>query len=78
MITYRKSSFCSTGACVEVAVLANGDVSLRDSKDESLPPHVFTPDEWIAFTQGVKHGEFDYPAVTNGRAAMPQLVDSPR
>ncbi|MBC6448275.1 DUF397 domain-containing protein [Actinokineospora xionganensis] len=67
MITYRKSSFCSTGNCVEIAVLADGDVALRDSKDSSLPPHVFTPQEWIAFTEGVKHGEFDYPAVANSR-----------
>lgn len=78
MTIYRKSSFCSSGACVEVAVLPGGEVSLRDSKDESPAPHVFTPQEWVAFTEGVKNGEFDYSTLTNGPLAMPQLVDSPR
>ncbi|SDD61320.1 DUF397 domain-containing protein [Actinokineospora iranica] len=58
-INYRQSSFCSTGACVQVAVLDNGDVSLRDSKDLSVAPHTYTPQEWVAFTAGVKNGEFD-------------------
>ncbi|CRK59595.1 hypothetical protein [Alloactinosynnema sp. L-07] len=44
-----------------MAVLSDGQVALRDSKHVSLPPHVFSPDEWVAFTQGVKSGEFDYP-----------------
>jgi len=29
---------------------------LRDSKDPSLPPHRFTPDEWNAFLAGVRAG----------------------
>ena len=56
---FRTSSFCGAGGCVEVAPLPDGGVALRDSKDVSLPPHVFTPTEWDAFVQGVKAGEFD-------------------
>ncbi|WP_436491968.1 DUF397 domain-containing protein [Actinokineospora sp. HUAS TT18] len=58
---YRQSSYCASGSCVQVAVLSDGQVALRDSKEPSLPPHVFTSDEWVAFTLGVKAGEFDYP-----------------
>lgn len=56
---YRISSFCASGGCVEVAPLPDGGVALRDSKDVSLPPHIFTPGEWDAFLRGVKAGEFD-------------------
>ncbi|MEV6149784.1 DUF397 domain-containing protein [Nonomuraea sp. NPDC052129] len=32
---------------------------MRDSKDPDGPVLSFTPDEWRAFTAGVKDGEFD-------------------
>ncbi|RLK61188.1 DUF397 domain-containing protein [Actinokineospora cianjurensis] len=56
---YRQSTFCSTGGCVQVAVLADGTVSLRDSKNLTIPAHTYTAEEWVAFTAGVKNGEFD-------------------
>ncbi len=56
---YRKSSFSVDGGCVEVRRLPDGTVSLRDSKDPSLPAHSFTPREWTAFLAGVRNGEFD-------------------
>ena len=50
-------------SCVEVCVmLRRRHVGLRDSKDTSKPPHVFTPREWHAFISGVRAGEFDLPA----------------
>jgi hypothetical protein len=55
---FRKSSFCGSSACVEVAQ-ADGDVLVRDSKDPAVPPLRFTADEWAAFTAGVRAGEFD-------------------
>ena len=57
---WRKSSHSNgQGACVEVAVLADGRVALRDSKDAgSGPALLFTPREWAAFTAGVADGEF--------------------
>jgi hypothetical protein len=57
---FRRSSFCGTGTCVEVAPLENGWVALRDSKNPAAPEHRFNRDEWIAFTRGVKAGEFDF------------------
>ncbi|MFE3451333.1 DUF397 domain-containing protein [Nonomuraea sp. NPDC059194] len=61
---WRKSRFCNgAAACVEFAQLADGNVALRDSKDEDGPVLVFTQDEWTAFTAGVRDGEFDLVAL---------------
>lgn len=49
----------AAGHCVEVAFLENQHVAVRDTKDRSKPAHVYTPQEWAAFTAGVKDGEFD-------------------
>jgi Domain of unknown function (DUF397) len=57
---YRRSSYCGSGSCVEVSPLDNGAVAVRDSKDLTLRPHMFTGDEWTAFVLGVKSGEFDF------------------
>ena len=56
MSDYRRSSFCASGACVEVAhapdwtLLRDGGHAIRIS-----------PDAWDAFVAGVKAGEFDRP-----------------
>lgn len=57
---WRKSTY-STGAgeCVEVARLADGNIAVRDSKQDDGPVLVFTPAEWEAFTAGVRDGQFD-------------------
>ena len=44
--------------CVEVAFVG-GAVALRDSKNPAGPALIFTPDEWDAFVEGAKDGEFD-------------------
>ena len=58
-----KSSFSGDDGngegCVEVAFLADGQVAVRDTKDRSLPAHLFTAAEWAAFVAGVRAGEFD-------------------
>lgn len=60
MVTYKISSFCSLGECVEVGRLPGGSVSVRDTKDpERRASLVFSRDEWDAFVKGVKAGEFD-------------------
>ncbi len=46
---------------VEVAMLPEGYVALRDSKNPDGPVLIFTPSEWTAFTAGVHDGEFDRP-----------------
>jgi Domain of unknown function (DUF397) len=55
--SWRKSSFCAGGECVEVAELA-GMVLVRNSTDPRYTVR-YTPQEWLAFLQGVKVGEFD-------------------
>ena len=57
---WRKSSRSGGGDnCVEVASAADGAVGVRDSKNPAGPVLEFTPDEWRAFTGGVRDGEFD-------------------
>jgi hypothetical protein len=58
--TWRKSSYSggNGGACVEVAVLRDGGLAVRDSKDPDGARLAFTADEWATFTTGVKAGEF--------------------
>ena len=48
----------SEGQCVEVAITLEG-VAVRDTKDRSRAPHIYTHTEWAAFIGGVKNGEFD-------------------
>lgn len=56
---WRRSSHCSSNACVEVAW--TGDrVLLRDAKDPGRTPMEFTAAEWAAFVKGARSGEFDF------------------
>jgi hypothetical protein len=61
---WRKTSFCASGECVEVARL-NGMIVLRSSNGPrgismgSTRRVRYTTDEWQSFIQGVKAGEFD-------------------
>lgn len=55
---WRTSSFCSTGACIQVA--GSGEhVAVRDSKSHEGPSLRFTREEFSAFIRGAKAGEFD-------------------
>lgn len=55
---WRKSTFCNSGGCVEVAF--DGDVvAVRDSKDPKLAAMRFTLAQWADFVSGVKNNEFD-------------------
>ncbi|MFB7270909.1 DUF397 domain-containing protein [Streptomyces sp. NPDC056244] len=54
-----KSSKSATGPyCVEVADLGGGAVAIRDSRRQDLPSLRFTAEEWAAFRDGVREGEF--------------------
>jgi hypothetical protein len=56
---WRRSSFCESGACVEVRARYGGElVELQDSTDE-WPRLMVTAEAWDAFIEGVKVGEFD-------------------
>lgn len=61
MIEFKTSSFCSFGDCVEVGTGSiDGSVVVRDTKDAERATSLrFTREEWLAFVQGVKAGEFD-------------------
>ena len=58
---WRKPRYSGTtgGNCVEVSQNLPGAVAVRDSKDPDGPKLAFGPDEWLAFTAGVKAGDFD-------------------
>ncbi|MEO3869708.1 DUF397 domain-containing protein [Nonomuraea sp. B12E4] len=64
---WRKSSFCNgADACVEITNMADGNVAVRDGKQQDGPVLVFTSSEWEAFTAGVREGEFDLVAPAAG------------
>jgi hypothetical protein len=46
------------GNCVEVALLTDGAVAVRNSRHPAGPALVFYAPEWEAFVDGVKDGEF--------------------
>jgi hypothetical protein len=56
---FVRSSYCSMGACVEVARGNTGEILVRDSKNLGQESLFFTAEEWHAFVLGVKNGEFD-------------------
>lgn len=61
-LSWRKSSYSNGGGgeCVEIADLPGGGRAVRDTKDHCQGPVLrFTAAEWVAFTRGVKDGEFD-------------------
>lgn len=55
-----KSSYSGPtgGNCVEVALLANGQVAVRNSRHPSGLALVFSAPEWDDFLNGAKDGEF--------------------
>lgn len=56
---WRRSGFCETGTCVEVAVLPDR-VLLRDSAHPEIGPLEFSREAWTAFLAAI--GEFEPPA----------------
>jgi hypothetical protein len=59
-VTWRKSKASNpSGACVEVAPLADGEIAVRNSRHPSGPALIYTRAEIAAFVAGAKAGEFD-------------------
>lgn len=56
---WRKSSRCATSECVEIARDEQDMILLRDSKSPETPALRYTTDEFRAFLDGAKAGEFD-------------------
>jgi Domain of unknown function (DUF397) len=57
-VGWTRSGACADAACVEVHTVADM-VHVRDSKNPDQPALAFTHDEWQAFLEGAKAGEFD-------------------
>ncbi|MEU8781580.1 DUF397 domain-containing protein [Streptomyces sp. NPDC048637] len=57
---WRKSRRSNpSGNCVELAVLSDGGVAVRNSRFASGPALLYTREEMAAFVQGAKDGDFD-------------------
>lgn len=56
---WRRSNYCGTGACVEVAKIEDRYL-VRDSKNPDVDPLAFSADEWRAFVAGVEAGDFRF------------------
>jgi hypothetical protein len=54
---WRRSSFCHSGECVEVA-FRDGMVVMRDSKAPQAGTLRFSTEEFDAFVRGAAAGEF--------------------
>lgn len=55
-LTWRRSSFCASGECVEVAEL-NGMIAMRDSGGQTLH---YTTEEFRFLVRAIKAGEYDF------------------
>ena len=55
---WRKASKCAATECVEIA-REQDMILLRDSKSPETPPFRYTTEEFRAFLEGAKAGEFD-------------------
>jgi len=53
------------GHCVEVGMIEDGSgrVAVRHSHDPEGPMIAYTREEWIAFVNGVRKGEFDFHTI---------------
>ena len=66
-VTWQKSEHSNpNGACVEVALLPDGEIAVRNSRFPSGPALVYTRAEIAAFLAGAKAGEFDH-VLSSGR-----------
>lgn len=74
---WRKSSACNgASACVRVRYTVEGLVELRSGTDDDGHSIFYTKEEWLAFIEGVKAGDFD-DVIPQGLSASPQMDDVP-
>ena len=53
---WRRSSYCESFGCVEVAM--DGEIAVRDSKNPDGGQLRFSKEEWHAFVHGLRSGDF--------------------
>ena len=59
-LQFQRSRRCSSGGCVEVALLpGGGGAAVRDSTDGTQQPLAFDKWQWFRFIASVKSGQFD-------------------
>jgi hypothetical protein len=59
-VTWRKSTRSnSQGDCVELALLPEGIIAVRNSRDPAGPALIWTRAEIAAFIRGARDGDFD-------------------
>jgi hypothetical protein len=56
--SFRRSSFCNAGGCVEVAEVGSEQILVRGTGAPNLIPLAFSADQWAVFVAAVKNGEF--------------------
>ncbi|MEV6963600.1 DUF397 domain-containing protein [Hamadaea sp. NPDC051192] len=59
--TWRRSTKCEAGACVEVTELGSEAVGMRNSTQPEIAI-AFSVETWRDFIAGVRAGEFDQPS----------------
>jgi hypothetical protein len=65
----KSSLSFANGNCVEVAIVADGQIRVRNSRDRDGQVLLFTSEEWRAFLAGVREGEFDGFGMTEPSSA---------
>jgi hypothetical protein len=73
---FRRSSYCDSAGCVEVAALPGDQIAVRDAKDPhpEAPVLRFTVAEWNVFLSGVLAGEFSPARLSRPDDQMSALV----
>jgi hypothetical protein len=57
-ITWKVARRCNSATCIRVAS-QNDQILIGDSKNPSGPVLSYTRDEWNAFVEGIRYGDFD-------------------
>jgi hypothetical protein len=60
-VLWRTAERSGGDNCVEVAAI-DGGIAVRNSRQPDGPIVLYTEEEWTAFMDGAKRGEFDHMA----------------
>ena len=58
-VAWRVARDCNGGSCVQVAAPSQDKILIGDSKRSDGLAMSYSRDEWVAFVQGIKEGDFD-------------------